>query len=287
MTDSHHQLDLKGIKAWAYHGVFDFERREGQPFEVDVTWWMDLDPAALADDLTLTVDYGAVGQEVVEALNGEPVNLIETLAKRIADTLLSRFGFEALQVRVHKPGAPLEQDLADVMVTTPVMRASREVVFSLGSNLEPRWDFLQFALAALISTPGVQEVRGSPVYQTAPQTSVPQPDFLNAVVLARSSLPASVLLRRAHHIEATAHRTREIHHGPRTLDVDLIAVGDETWNTAELHLPHPRAADRAFVLAPWLDLDPDAQLGPDMVADLLATLTDQGVRRLPTPVFTP
>lgn len=287
MIDSLHRLDLVGMKAWAYHGVFDFERCEGQPFEVDLTWWMDLGPAGRSDELGLAVDYGAVSQVVAEVLNGAPVNLIETLATRIAETVLGRFGCEALQVRVHKPGAPVGHELADVVVTTPILHPSRQVVFSLGSNQEPCVDYLQFAVAALASTGFLEDLRVSPVYQTAPQTSLPQPDFLNAVVLARSSVPAAVLLRRAHEIEALAHRTREIEHGPRTLDVDLISVGDEVWNTSELTLPHPRASARAFVLAPWLDLDPEALLGSDQVQDLLACLPDQAVRRLPVSLFLP
>jgi 2-amino-4-hydroxy-6-hydroxymethyldihydropteridine diphosphokinase len=118
------------------------------------------------------------------------------------------------------------------------------------------------------------------VYETAPVGGPEQPDYLNAVVLAETSRPAAELLRRAHTIEVAAQRTREVHWGPRTLDVDIIAYGAETSSDPVLTLPHPRAHERAFVLAPWLDADPGAVLpGRGRVAALLAALLGGGVRR--------
>ena len=99
-----------------------------------------------------------------------------------------------------------------------------------------------------------------------------QDDFLNLVVVATSDLPPSVLLERAHVIEEAHGRDHTIPNGPRTLDVDLIRVGDETVTTDELTLPHPRAHERAFVLVPWRDADPEAELpGYGRIADLVAS----------------
>jgi len=283
------RMDLTGLQTWAYHGVFDHERRDGQPFLIDVTWWVDMAPIARSDALETTIDYGEVSSLVVEVVQASPLNLIETLAARVGEALLARFPFEYLRVQVHKPQAPLMVGFTDVRSTWQAARtvAAREVVFCLGSNIEPRWDYLQFAVSALIARLDLDRVRVSPVYETVAQSTIVQDDFLNAIVIGVSTLPAPELLRVGLEIEAQAHRTRDVHHGPRTLDIDLICAGDEIWQTPQLTLPHPRAHQRAFVLAPWLDLDPDAVMGRESVADLLAGLTGQEVARVPDDLFHP
>jgi 2-amino-4-hydroxy-6-hydroxymethyldihydropteridine diphosphokinase len=122
----------------------------------------------------------------------------------------------------------------------------------------------------------------SPVYETEPVDAPDGSDmFLNAVVLADTTLAASRLLDRAHAIEDAFDRERsEVRNAPRTLDVDLIVVGDRRADDDHLRLPHPRAAERAFVLRPWLDVDPNAEV-PDRgrVADLLSAVGEDGIAR--------
>ncbi|MDR0284966.1 MAG: dihydroneopterin aldolase [Propionibacteriaceae bacterium] len=286
--------EVVGLEAWAYHGVFDQERRDGQRFLVDVTWWQDLRTAAASDNLAQATDYGALAQAVITALQAAPVALIETLAARLQATLLDRFPMEFVQVTVHKPDAPLGLAVADVRLASAVARATppREVVFSLGSNVEPCRDYLQFAVTALAATPGIEAVRVSPVYATAPVPSdtplPPQADFLNAVLVATSALPAPALVRRGLAIEALAGRDRSgPPHGPRTLDIDLIQAGAETSPDPDCVIPHPRAAARAFVLVPWLGLDPSARLGDQLVRQLSTGVRDQVITRLPDRLFTP
>jgi 7,8-dihydro-6-hydroxymethylpterin-pyrophosphokinase len=109
----------------------------------------------------------------------------------------------------------------------------------------------------------------------------PQDDYLNAVLLGRSGLPAGEILRLAQAAEAELHRVRAERWGPRTLDVDVIAYGDEISTDRRLTLPHPRAHERAFVLVPWLEADPAAVLpGHGRVADLVAAAGTADVRRL-------
>ncbi len=155
----------------------------------------------------------------------------------------------------------------------------RRVAFALGANLGDRAAALQAAVEALCSTPGVDGVAVSPVYDTDPVGGPrDQPGYLNAVLLADSALPAADLLARAHVIEQEQGRVRAERWGPRTLDVDLLAVGAETCDAPELVLPHPRAHLRAFVLVPWSDVDPGFELpGLGTVAALLAALP-AGVR---------
>ncbi|MCX4972524.1 2-amino-4-hydroxy-6-hydroxymethyldihydropteridine diphosphokinase [Streptomyces sp. NBC_00620] len=174
------------------------------------------------------------------------------------------------------PASVVEQvDAADTTLQNP-----KRAVISLGSNLGNRLETLQGAIDALEDTPGVRIKAVSPVYETEPWGVAPdsQPSYFNAVVVLRTTLPPSSLLERAHAVEEAFHRVREDHWGPRTIDVDIVAYADVISDDPVLTLPHPRAHERAFVLAPWHDVEPEAQLpGRGPVAQLLATVTRDGV----------
>jgi 2-amino-4-hydroxy-6-hydroxymethyldihydropteridine diphosphokinase len=160
---------------------------------------------------------------------------------------------------------------------TPPRRA---VVLALGSNLGDRQEILREAAGAIARIEGVVVEQVSPVYETMPVGGPSQPDYLNAVVLARTTLPSRDLLDRLHEVEAEFDRVRQVRWGPRTLDIDIITVEGERSDDPELTLPHPRAHERAFVLAPWHDVDPDAVLpGHGPVADLLKSTDRTGIRR--------
>jgi 2-amino-4-hydroxy-6-hydroxymethyldihydropteridine diphosphokinase len=153
------------------------------------------------------------------------------------------------------------------------------VVLALGSNQGDRQDILQGAVDAIVGLPGVRVTAVSPVYETVPVGGPAQPDYLNAVVLADAARPARELLDRLHEIEAAFDRVRLVRWGPRTLDIDIIVFDSERSDDPELTLPHPRAHERAFVLAPWHDVDPDAALpGHGPVAELLAKADHSGLR---------
>jgi dihydroneopterin aldolase len=111
------QLAVRGIEIHAHHGVFDFERRDGQTFLIDLVLGLDTRPAATGDDLSRTVDYGALVAEVVAAAEKDPVDLIETLAQRVADVCLGHEQVETVEVTVHKPHAPIAATFSDVALT--------------------------------------------------------------------------------------------------------------------------------------------------------------------------
>lgn len=111
------RISLTGITAFGRHGVFDFERDQGQRFVVDVSCTLDLGPAARTDDLTQTIDYGALARAVAADVERDPLNLIEALADRIAVTCLRYQAVQCVEVTVHKPQAPMPVDVADVAVT--------------------------------------------------------------------------------------------------------------------------------------------------------------------------
>lgn len=273
------RIEVRGLRVRGRHGVLDAERRDGQEFLIDAVLAVDTRPAAASDDLSLTVDYGGLSERLAAIVAGEPVNLIETLAERLAQACLAEPAVRQAEITVHKPNAPITLPFADVLVTICRERPVR-VVIALGSNLGDRLRELQGAVDALAATPGLAITAVSPVYETAPVGGPGQPDYLNAVVVAETSRSAADLLGRAHAIEAAAQRIRAERWGPRTLDVDIIAYGEEVSGDPVLTLPHPRARERAFVLAPWHDADPGAILpGQGRVAALLAALGGGGVQR--------
>ncbi|WP_448625630.1 2-amino-4-hydroxy-6-hydroxymethyldihydropteridine diphosphokinase [Geodermatophilus sp. URMC 64] len=158
-------------------------------------------------------------------------------------------------------------------------------VLSLGANLGDRAGTLRAAFTALAED-GL--VARSVLYETPPWGPVEQPPYLNAIAVVRGPRDAAGWLARAHEIEQAAGRTREVRWGARTLDVDVVTVtGDDgapvLSDDPELTLPHPRAHERAFVLVPWLTLDPVAELpGHGKVADLVAKLPPEDVAAVVT-----
>ena len=116
------RIRLSGLTVHGRHGVFDFERERGQDFVIDVDLELDLGPAAASDDVTDTVHYGELAGALVEVVAGEPVNLIETLADRLAEVCLADLRVAAATVTVHKPQAPIPHEFADVAV---VLRRER------------------------------------------------------------------------------------------------------------------------------------------------------------------
>ena len=173
-------------------------------------------------------------------------------------------------------------NIIDSDTLTGEMHPIRRSVLALGSNLGERLASLQGAVDSLADTPELWVTAVSPVYETTP-LDAPEgsANFLNAVVLIDTTLSARTLLERALAIEDAFGRERtEERNAPRTLDVDLIVVADRRSNDENLMLPHPKAHERAFVLAPWNDVEPDAEI-PDfgLVAELLAKAGSQGITR--------
>jgi 2-amino-4-hydroxy-6-hydroxymethyldihydropteridine diphosphokinase len=162
---------------------------------------------------------------------------------------------------------------------------ARATILALGSNLGDRQDILQGGVDAIAGIEGVRLTGVSPVYETLPVGGPLQPDYLNAVVLADITIPSRELLDQLHAVEAAFARVRQVRWGPRTLDIDIITVAGEHSDDPDLTLPHPRAHQRAFVLAPWHDADPGAVLpGHGPVADLLALVDQTGIRRSGVPL---
>jgi 2-amino-4-hydroxy-6-hydroxymethyldihydropteridine diphosphokinase len=158
--------------------------------------------------------------------------------------------------------------------------APRRAAFGLGSNLGNRQRYLEKAVESLASHAEVVIVGVSSIYETEPVGGPEQGPFLNAVVVADVTATPEELLDFAQQCEREASRERLEHWGPRTLDVDVLAVEGVVMSTESLTLPHPLAAQRAFVLIPWTEVDPGFVLSPGLsVLDAARTIDAAGVRR--------
>jgi len=289
------RITLTGLTVRGRHGVFEHERRDGQDFVVDAVLHLDTRQAAAGDDLTATVHYGELAAALAAVVRGRPVDLIETLAARLVAVCLADPRVAAADVTVHKPAAPIPEEFTDVAVTVhrtgeevrvplhaPPPDGGAPVVLALGSNLGDGAPTLGSAVAALAATPGLTVTAVSPVVRTEPVGGPEQPPYLNAVVLGVTALAPLELLAACVRVEQAHGRTRSVRWGPRTLDVDVVDYAGVVSRAAELTLPHPRAAQRAFVLAPWLAVDPGATLStpdgdpPVPVRELLAAAPDAG-----------
>lgn len=164
---------------------------------------------------------------------------------------------------------------------SPIRRAA----LSLGSNVGERLDLLQCAVDSLIDTPELFVHAVSPVYETEPVGGPErQEPYLNAVLVVDTTMSPRALLERAHAVEEAYGRNRaqEERWGPRTLDVDVLAVGDQVVDAGDVVVPHPRLHERAFVLAPWNDVDPSFRVpGRGTVRELLLAVGTRGVSRRP------
>ncbi|MGE5675144.1 MAG: 2-amino-4-hydroxy-6-hydroxymethyldihydropteridine diphosphokinase [Mycobacterium leprae] len=273
MTD---RICLSGMRFFGHHGVFAEETRLGQQFIVDAEMYLDVGSAGRDDDLSATVDYGQVYQLIRSIVEGQPVQLLETLAERIADQVLRHFAITEVVVRVHKPGAPIPGPFDGVMVE---VRRRQEAYLSLGSNLGDRLDMLVQAVRRL-GNEHVEITGVSSVYETTPQGKVDQPDFLNIVLAVRTDLTPRRLLQHVLRVEQDLGRVRSERWGPRTVDIDLLLYGPTVCTDDELTLPHPRMTERAFVLVPLLELAADLALPTDgsSLRSHLQRLPDQGVQ---------
>jgi dihydroneopterin aldolase / 2-amino-4-hydroxy-6-hydroxymethyldihydropteridine diphosphokinase len=291
MTD---RIVLQGISARGRHGVLDVEKTVPQDFVVDVTLEVDLRRAGRSDLLVHTVNYAEVAADIVALITGPSLDLIERLAEQMAAAALRRPLVQAVEVTVHKPQAPVGVPFDDVRVLVE-RRRDEPVVIALGANIGAVRSTLQAAVRQLADVDGLRITAVSDLFETDPVGGPDQSAYLNAVVLARTRLAAFGLLTELHGIEADHGRVRETHWGARSLDLDLIQYGDPESGSdliskdPELMLPHPRAHERAFVLAPWCALDAEAQLriaqGLVPVRELLARADREGIR--PGPPWSP
>lgn len=265
------RIALRGLTAKGHHGVFDHERENGQDFTVDITLHTKTARAAASDDLGQTISYADVADQVIGIITGEPVDLIETLAERIADAALAT-GALAVDVTVHKPSAPIPHDFTDAAVSIRRLgvllrppKPAAEVVVSLGSNLNDPVTQVEVGAGKLARVLEYERMSRTRVTAAEVAPGQPtQPNYINAIMIGSTTLSPLGLLAELQRIEDEQGRVRDERWGPRTLDLDLVSykvAGNEiTSDDPDLTLPHPRAHVRSFVMEPWAEVDPWGKL---------------------------
>lgn len=242
-------------------GALPHEREIPQPLRIDLSIGLDLRNAGRSDELHDTVHYGLVCERVVEMARDAKDILLERLAAKVADVVLEFDLVETVDVTVTKLRPPVPEAVHSTSVVITRSRAEaaappledHEVIVALGSNLGDREGYLRFAVSELGNV-----VAMSQVYETEP---VGGPDdqgaYLNMVVKVQTSLDPYAFIRRCQRIEANALRQRIVHWGPRTLDVDMLFYDDVHITSEALTVPHPRIAERRFVLTPLSEIAPE------------------------------
>jgi 2-amino-4-hydroxy-6-hydroxymethyldihydropteridine diphosphokinase len=203
--------------------------------------------------------------EPVTVAHREDIPVVVRVRERSAGTVVraiptgtDRAAAESLAERIANDLAHLDADafVASYGIGSLPADSLRRAYLGLGSNLGDRAALLQGAVDGLAATDGITVVAVSPVYETEPVGGPEQPEYLNAVVAVDTELTPRQLLDVAQRLEDTAGRVRAEHWGPRTLDVDVLLVGDEHVDEPDLVVPHPRLYERAFVMVPLADLEP-------------------------------
>lgn len=249
------KIRLVDLEVFAHHGVFDFEKENGQTFILSCDCHLDTRTAGETDDLSASLDYGALAKRLTELFQGTTFDLIEAAAEHCAHALLSEFSLiRALDLIIKKPSAPIGLPVAYPAVS--IHRGWTPAILALGSNIAPRQEHLEAALEALTAHPDIRIVRTSEWFETEPWGYTEQDVFLNGAVQIDTLLSPHALLDVIHDIEAARGRERLIHWGPRTLDIDIIYYGDLLMNTPDLTIPHPLSMERAFVMEPVCSIAP-------------------------------
>lgn len=250
------EIRIDNLEVYAYHGVFPEENEKGQPFFVNMVLYTDTHEAGKQDELTLSTHYGEVCHFVTKWMQEHTYQLIETVAENVAKEVLLQFPLvQALDVEVRKPQAPIGLPFESVSVK--IHRGWHRAYIAIGSNLGEKEAYIELGIQGLKNCRDIQVCKVSNLLITKPYGGVEQDDFVNGMVEIRTLLTPRELLNYLHEIEQKAHRVREIHWGPRTLDLDIIFYDKLIYEDEELIIPHVDMQNRDFVLKPMVELSPN------------------------------
>jgi len=248
-------IEIRKLKVYAYHGVYDEEKEQGQFFYISAKMHLDLRASSVSDDLSETVSYETAAHLIEDVVTGEKWNLIEAVAETVASELLLRFKkVLSVEVRVDKPDSPM--GMAFETVAVEVQRGRHTVYLGIGSNLGDRKHYLDQAVEQLGKDPYIRVLKVSKYIETEPYGPVEQPDFLNGAVALETLYSPKELLSVLHDIEQEAGRKRIVHWGPRTLDLDILLYDDAVIREEDLFIPHVEMEKRTFVLEPLAEIAP-------------------------------
>lgn len=262
MENAADKIIIKDLEVFANHGVQKEETVLGQKFLVSAELEVNIRKAGISDALSLTLDYGKVCHIISIFLKENTFKLIEAAAENLALVLFATFEeLKGVKITIKKPWAPIGLPLDYVGVT--IERKWHRTYIALGSNMGDKLMYLENAVEAIKNDVSCRLLRISDIILTEPYGPVEQEDFLNGCIMVDTLYTPSELLRFLQKLENDANRTREVHWGPRTLDLDILLYDDLVTEDDELVIPHPEMHKRAFVLEPL------NQIAPNVVHPLL------------------
>ncbi|MGI6094043.1 MAG: 2-amino-4-hydroxy-6-hydroxymethyldihydropteridine diphosphokinase [Lachnospiraceae bacterium] len=249
------KITVHRLEVFANHGVYPEENVLGQKFVISAVLYTSTRKAGLTDNLDFSVNYGEVSHFIQEFVTKHTWKLLESIAEHLVQALLLKFPLvEQVEVEIQKPWAPIGLPLDTVSVQ--ISRGWHIAYIALGSNMGDKKGYLDMAVKRLDEREDCQVKKISDYLVTAPYGRVEQDDFLNGVLELRTMLNPEELLEVLHEIERGANRVREIHWGPRTLDLDILLYDDLVKDTPDLHIPHIEMHLRDFVLIPMAQIAP-------------------------------
>lgn len=249
------KIYIENLEIFCNHGVFKEENVLGQKFLVSAVLYTNTRQAAKSEDLTKSIHYGEICQRITKFMKEHTYKLIETAAEKVAEyLLLDTPNLEKVELTIKKPWAPIGLSLETVAVS--IERGWHQAYVAIGSNLGDKKKYLDESVKALEETTGCNVIACADYIETEPYGYTEQDTFLNGCLEVRTLLTPEELLDRLHEIEQDANRTREIHWGPRTLDMDIIFYDDEIISQPDLIVPHVDMANRDFVLKPLAQIAP-------------------------------
>ena len=252
------KIEIKGLKVFAYHGVLEEEKKEGQDFFVDATLYLDIKTPGKSDELDDTVNYARVCALIDSFLKKNTYNLIEMAARQTAIAVLKSMPkIRKIDITIHKPSAPIGLPFDDVTVT--VTEKWNKAYLSIGSNMGDSEGYLNQAVDSIYDDDNCRVLQVSNYIQTKPYGPVEQDDFLNGCLEIETLYTPLELLTFVNKIEAEANRERQIHWGPRTLDIDIVLYNEDVVFEPNLIIPHREMHKRAFVLVPLAQIAPYAK----------------------------
>lgn len=250
------EIRISNLEVFGHHGVYAEENTLGQKFLISAILYTDTRRAGKTDCLESSIHYGEVCHDIKHMMEEQNYKLLEAVAETVAERLLIKYKtLEAIRLEIKKPWAPIMLPIDTVSVV--IQRSWHQVYFSIGSNMGDKKANLDYAVAQFRQHPSYKEVQVSKYLETEPYGYTEQDWFLNACIGCKTLLTPEEVLEHIHEVEAERHRTREIHWGPRTLDIDILFYDKEMIETDTLCIPHGELSLRVFVLEPLAELIPN------------------------------
>lgn len=250
------KIYINNLEFIGFHGVFPEEKKLGQKFLVSLELIVDTKEAGKTGDLTKSVHYGLVAQDVERVFLEKSIDLIETCAENIAEMVLKKYELvKGVKVTVKKPWAPLQMHFENVAVE--ISRKWHKVYLSLGSNMGDKRENLLEAIKRVGELENTEVVKSSTILETEPFGYIEQDNFLNACLEVKTLLTPQEFLSSILKIELDMGRVREIKWGPRVIDIDILFYDAEIIQEDNLAVPHPWICEREFVLEPLSEIAPN------------------------------